>query len=159
MRYKNTRKSMPEIGRELSVDALMEGSVQCESNRVRINARLVGASADQHLWAEAYDRDLRDVLVLQDEVARTIAREIQVKLTPEEHVRLSNSPTVDPDAYQLYIKGRYFSVNARRNRSVVQLTVCSRRSNEAQLRRRVQRLGGLLFFAGFFLRCRVGAPH
>lgn len=110
MRYKNTRKSMPEIGRELSVDALIEGSVQCESNRVRINARLIGASADQHLWAEAYDRDLRDVLVLQDEVARTIAREIRVKLTPEEHIRLSNSPTVDPDAYQLYIKGRYFWV-------------------------------------------------
>ena len=64
MRYKNTRKSIPEIGRELSVDALMEGSVQCESNRVRINARLVGASTDQHLWAEAYDRDLRDVLIL-----------------------------------------------------------------------------------------------
>jgi TolB-like protein/Tfp pilus assembly protein PilF len=110
MRYKNTQKSMPEIGRELSVDALMEGSVQCESNRVRINARLVGASADQHLWAESYDRDLRDVLILQEEVARTIAREIQVKLTPEEHTRLSSSSTVDPDAYQLYVKGRYFWV-------------------------------------------------
>lgn len=110
MRYKDTRKSMPEIGRELGVDALLEGSVQCESNRVRINARLVGASADHHLWAESYDRDLRDVLILQDEVARTIAREIRVKLTPEEHTRLSSSSTVDPDAYQLYVKGRYFWV-------------------------------------------------
>jgi TolB-like protein/Tfp pilus assembly protein PilF len=113
MLYKNTRKSIPEIGRELRVDALMEGSVQCTSNRVRINARLVSAAADQHLWAEVYDRDLRDVLILQDEVARAIAKEIQVKLTPEEHARLSSSPTVDPDAYQLYIKGRYFWV--RRN--------------------------------------------
>ena len=110
MRYKNTRKSMPEIGRELGVDALMEGSVQCESNRVRISARLVGAPADQHLWAEAYDRDLRDILILQEEVARAIAKEIQVKLTPEEHTRLSSSRAVNPDAYRLYLKGRYFWV-------------------------------------------------
>jgi tetratricopeptide (TPR) repeat protein len=84
--------------------------VQRDGDRVRINARLVGASTDRHLWAEAYDRDLRDVLILQDEVARTIARQIQVKLTPEEHTRLSSGRPVDPHAYQLYIKGRYFWV-------------------------------------------------
>jgi len=110
MRYKDTQKSLPEIGKELSVDALVEGSVQREGDRVRINARLVVAAADRHLWAEAYDRDLRDVLILQDEVARTIAKEIQVKLTPEEHTRLSSGRPVDPYAYQLYIKGRYFWV-------------------------------------------------
>jgi TolB-like protein/Tfp pilus assembly protein PilF len=110
MRYKGTHKSLPEIGKELSVDALVEGSVQREGDRVRINARLVGASTDQHLWAEAYDRDLQDVLILQNEVARTIAKEIQVKLTPEEHTRLSSGRTVDPHAYQLYVKGRYFWV-------------------------------------------------
>jgi TolB-like protein/Tfp pilus assembly protein PilF len=110
MRYKDTRKSTPEIGRELGVDALLEGSVQRENNRVRINARLVSAHADQNLWGEAYDRDLRDVLILQNEVARAIAAEIRVKVTPEEHDRLSGGHQVDPLAYQLYAKGRYLWV-------------------------------------------------
>lgn len=108
MRYKNTQKSIPEIGRELGVDALLEGSVQREGDRIRINVRLIAATADQHLWAEAYDRDLRDVLILQNEVARTVANEIHVKLTPDERTRLSSRHAVDPDAYRLYIKGRYF---------------------------------------------------
>lgn len=108
MRYRNTQKSTPEIGRELGVDALMEGTVQREGNRIRINARLLVASADQHLWAEAYDRDLRDVLILQNELARTIASEIQVKLTPDENAHLSGGRSIDPAAYQLYVKGLYF---------------------------------------------------
>jgi TolB-like protein/Tfp pilus assembly protein PilF len=107
MRYKDTRKTAPEIGRELGVDALLEGSVQREDDRVQINARLVSALADRNLWAEAYDRDLRDVLILQNEVARTIAGEIRIKVTPEEHNRLSGGHQVDPQAYQLYAKGRY----------------------------------------------------
>jgi TolB-like protein/Tfp pilus assembly protein PilF len=121
MRYKNTQKSIPEIGKELGVDALLEGSVQREGDRVRINVRLVGASADEHLWAEAYDRDLRDVLTLQNEVARSVAKEIQVKLTPEEDKRLSRRHRVDPDAYRLYIKGRYFWV--KRNEQSFQLAI------------------------------------
>lgn len=121
MRYKNTEKSIREIGKELGADALLEGSVQREQDRVRINVRLVAAAADHHLWAEAYDRDLRDVLILQNEVARTVAKEIQVKLTPDEDKRLSRRRTVDPDAYRLYIKGRYFWL--RRNEQSFQQAI------------------------------------
>lgn len=108
MRYKNTQKSLPEIGRELNVDAVVEGSVQREADRVRIRARLVRAATDQHLWAEAYDRDLRDVLILQNDVARAIAQQVQAKLTPEEQVRLSTARPVQPEAYDFCAKGRYF---------------------------------------------------
>jgi TolB-like protein/DNA-binding winged helix-turn-helix (wHTH) protein/Flp pilus assembly protein TadD len=114
MRYKNTKKSLPEIARELQVDALVEGTVVRSGDRLRITANLVQASPERHLWAESYERDLRDVIALQNDVARTITQQIQVKLTPEEHVRLSASHTVDPEAYKLYIKGRYFWV--KRNR-------------------------------------------
>lgn len=110
LRYKNTQKSMPEIGTELAVDGLVEGSVQLEGNRVRINARLVSAPNDEHLWADFYDRDLRDVLILQNEVARAIAKEIQVTLTPQERARLAGGRAVDPEAYQLYVKGRHLWV-------------------------------------------------
>ena len=108
MRYKRTQKPLPEIAKELNVDAIVEGSVQRVGNRVRITAQLIRAATDQHLWAEAYERDLRDVLVLQDEVARNIAQQVRVKLTPEENIRLSSGRPVDPEAYQLYVKGRYF---------------------------------------------------
>ena len=108
MRYKRTQKPLPEIAKELNVDAIVEGSVQRAGNRVRITAQLIHAATDQHLWAEAYERDLRDVLVLQDEVARNIAQQVRVKLTPEENIRLSSGRPVDPEAYQLYVKGRYF---------------------------------------------------
>jgi len=108
MRYKRTQKPLPEIAKELNVDAIVEGSVQRAGNRVRITAQLIHAATDQHLWAEAYERDLRDVLVLQDEVARNIAQQVRVKLTPEENIRLSSGRPVDPEAYQLYVKRRYF---------------------------------------------------
>src|SRR6516165_5951210 len=108
MRYKRTQKPLPEIAKELNVDAIVEGSVQRAGNRVRITAQLIHAATDQHLWAEAYERDLRDVLVLQDEVARNIAQQVRVNLTPEENIRLSSGRPVDPEAYQLYVKGRYF---------------------------------------------------
>ena len=110
MRYKQTQKSIREIARELNVDAAVEGSVERAGDRVRIRAHLIRAATDEHMWADAYERDLEDVLVLQNEVARSIAREIQVKLTPEEHAVLSSARRVDPEAYQLYLKGRYFWV-------------------------------------------------
>src|SRR5262249_42870269 len=110
MRYKHSPKPLPDIAKELNVDGIVEGSVQRVGNQVRISAQLIHASSDRHLWAEAYERDLRDVLVLQDEVARSIAQEVQVKLTPEEHTRLASGRQVDPEAYQLYLKGRYFWV-------------------------------------------------
>jgi len=107
MHYKKTEKTIPEIARELNVDAIVEGSVQSSGNRVRVTAQLIRAASDQHLWADSYERDLGDVLGLQDEVARAIARQIQIKLTPEEQVRLATSHPVDPAAYQAYLKGRY----------------------------------------------------
>ncbi len=107
MRYKRARQPLPEIGRELNVDGVVEGSVLRSGERVRITAQLVHAATDQHLWAKSYERDLRDVLSLQNEVAEAIANEIQIKLTPQEHARLTCCSTVNPEVYELYLKGRY----------------------------------------------------
>jgi TolB-like protein/DNA-binding winged helix-turn-helix (wHTH) protein/Flp pilus assembly protein TadD len=114
MRYKDTKKSLPEIARELQVDAIVEGTVARAGDRLRITANLVQASPERHIWAETYERNLSDVIALQNDVARSITQQIQVQLTPEEHVRLSASHPVDPEAYRLYIKGRYFWI--KRNR-------------------------------------------
>ncbi len=104
--YKGTKKTIPEIARELSVDAVVEGSVGLSGNKVRIRAQLVRAAPEEHLWAESYERDLPDVLALQRDVAKAIAHEIKVKLTPEEKARLANARPVDPEAYRLYVRGR-----------------------------------------------------
>jgi serine/threonine-protein kinase len=108
MRYKGTKKSLPEIARELNVDALVEGSVLKSGDRVRITAQLIRAATDQNLWSESYERDLKDVLALQSEVARAIANEIKVAVTPQEQARLQTARTVDPEAHSLCLKGRYF---------------------------------------------------
>jgi serine/threonine protein kinase/tetratricopeptide (TPR) repeat protein len=108
MRYKETEKSMPEIARELNVDVVVEGSVLLVGERVRITAQLIEARADQHIWADSYERDLRNILALQKELARAIAKEIKIAVTPEEQVRLTKYSPVNPEAYQLYLKGRYF---------------------------------------------------
>lgn len=108
MRYKRSQKSVPEIAKELNVDAVMEGSIARSGNNVRINAQLIQAATDQHLWAESYERDLHDVLRVQEEIARAIAREVQVQLTPQERALLTKARPVDPEAYELYLKGRYF---------------------------------------------------
>jgi len=107
MSYKGTKKRVPDIGRELNVDAVLEGSVQRSGSRVRITAQLVRASTDQHLWAKSYERELRDVLALQSEVAGAIAAEIGVTLTPQERSRLAANKAVNPEAYEAYLKGRY----------------------------------------------------
>jgi eukaryotic-like serine/threonine-protein kinase len=107
MGYKQTQKPMPQIGRELNVDAVVQGSTERVGDRVRIRAQLIRAATDEHIWAETYDRDIRDVLILQDEVARSVAREVRVTLMPDEHARLASARQVDPEAYGLYIKGRY----------------------------------------------------
>ena len=106
MRYKETKKPIPEIARELNVNSVMEGSVMRSGDRVRVTAQLIQANPEKHLWAESYERDLRDVLALQGEVAQAIAREVQVKLTPEEHARLTPIRPVNPEAYQLYSRAR-----------------------------------------------------
>ena len=108
MRYKQTTKSLQEIARELNVDAFVEGTVLRVGDRVRITAKLIRASTDQNMWAESYERDIRDVLALQSEVARTIVGEIRVELSPQEETRLHKARAVSPDAYEAYLKGRYF---------------------------------------------------
>jgi serine/threonine protein kinase/Tfp pilus assembly protein PilF len=110
MRYKGTKKSLPEIARELGVDALVEGSVLRAGGRVRITTQLIQAATDRHLWSESYERDLKDVLTLQSEVARSIAREIKIALTPQEQARFAEARPVDPEAHELYLKGRYYLV-------------------------------------------------
>ena len=107
MPYKGKRKPMPQIAKELNVDAVVEGTVMRSGNRVRITAQLIEAPNDRHLWAETYERDLRDILALQDEVARTIAGEVKITLTPPEQSRLSNARSVDPAAHEAYLRGLY----------------------------------------------------
>jgi eukaryotic-like serine/threonine-protein kinase len=107
MRYSGTQKSLPEIARELNVDAVIEGTVLQSGQRIRITAQLVEAATERHLWNDSYERDLRDVLALQSEVARAVAREIEVTVTPQEGTRLANTRRVDPEAHQLYLWGRH----------------------------------------------------
>jgi len=108
-RFKGTKKPLREIARELQVDAIVEGTVAREANRVRVTANLIQASPEKHLWAESYDRDLRNVLDLQSEVARTIADRIKITVTPEERQRLSATQTVNPEAHELYLKGTFYN--------------------------------------------------
>jgi TolB-like protein/Tfp pilus assembly protein PilF len=103
MRYKRTTKSINEIGRELNVDAVVEGTVMRSADHVRITAQLIQVSTDMHLWAEAYERDVSEILDLQSEVATDIARRIHILMRPMDQVRI-----VNPQAYGLYLKGRYF---------------------------------------------------
>jgi tetratricopeptide (TPR) repeat protein len=105
--YKGVHKPVREIARELEVDAIVEGSVLRAGRRVRITAQLIDAARESHLWAESYERDLRNVLALQSEVAQAVAREIRVKLTPVDQARFAEARPVDPDAYEAYLKGRY----------------------------------------------------
>ena len=107
-RFKDTHLSVPEIARTLQVDAIVEGSVIRDGDRIRVHAQLIRAATDEHFWSEAYDRDLRDVLSLQSDVAQSIARKVEVTISGEEHARLSAARTVDPEAYEAYLKGRYY---------------------------------------------------
>ena len=111
MRYKGTKKGLPEIARELNVDGIVEGSVMRSGNRVRITAQLLHAPTDKHLWAEAYERDLGDVIGLQNEVAQAIAQQVRAQLTPQQQARLRSARLVNPEAYEAYLKGRYYLSN------------------------------------------------
>jgi TolB-like protein/DNA-binding winged helix-turn-helix (wHTH) protein len=105
MQYKGAQRPLPQIGRELNVEAVVEGSVVRSGDRVRITAQLIYAPRDQHLWAESYEGDLRNILNLQSDVARAIADQIKIKLTPEERARVSGERPVNPEAYDLFLKG------------------------------------------------------
>jgi len=108
MHYKGTNKSLPEIARELNVDAVVEGTVQRSGDRVHVSAQLIRAASDSHLWAAEYDRDLRDALDLQSEVARAIADEVRIKITPAEQKLLITKRAVTREAIDTYLQGRYF---------------------------------------------------
>jgi len=107
MQYKESKKSLPEIARELHADAVVEGSIVRSGNRVRITAQLIHAAKDTNVWAQTYDRDLRDVLTLQSAVANAIASEIQVKVTPEEQAKLKSIRPVNPKALDAYVEARF----------------------------------------------------
>lgn len=108
LRYKGTKKTLPEIARELHVDAVVEGSVVRLGQRVRVAAQLVEASTDQHLWADTYDRNLDDALQLQCELANAIAQQVRVQLTPQQQAQLRLAHAVNPAAYDAYLKGRLY---------------------------------------------------
>jgi len=108
MVYKGARKPLPQIARELNVDAVVEGSVQRFGDQMRITAQLIQAPADKHLWAETYEGNLRDALTLQQKVARAIAEQVRVEVTPQEQAVLKKATVVNPEAYNSYLKGRYF---------------------------------------------------
>jgi serine/threonine protein kinase/tetratricopeptide (TPR) repeat protein len=107
MQYKDVKKPLPEIARELNVDAVVEGSVVRVAEQVCISAQLIHAPTDTHLWVESYERDLRDVLALQSEVARTIARQIEITVTPDQEERLAETRPVNPETYMAYLKGMF----------------------------------------------------
>jgi TolB-like protein/DNA-binding winged helix-turn-helix (wHTH) protein/Tfp pilus assembly protein PilF len=108
MQYKGTHKSIPEIARELHVGAVLEGSVERSGDRMRVRVQLIEASTDQHLWAEAYDRQLSDVLLLEAELAQDIARQIELRLTPQQQENLAHNRTLNPQAFQDYLQGRHY---------------------------------------------------
>ncbi len=109
MQYKETRKPLLDIARELNVDAIVEGSVQQFAERVKITARLIHSPTERQLWTETYERDQRDVLALQSEIARAVVQEIQINLTPQEQMRLASARPVKPEAYDEYLRGRFYS--------------------------------------------------
>ena len=109
--YKHTSKSLPEIARELNVEGIVEGSVVRSGQRVRVTAQLIRAPADQHLWAESYDHDAIDALQLQSEVARAITEQVRAKLTPEVEAQFGASRSMNADAYDSYLRGRYYIYN------------------------------------------------
>lgn len=106
--YKGTRKHLPQIARELGVDAILEGSVIRENDEVRVTVQLLDGPNDRHLWSESYERPLHGVLNLQREVSEAVARQIRIALTPEQEARLNAPRTVDPEAYEAYLRGRYY---------------------------------------------------
>jgi len=107
MQFKNPRISVPEIARMLHVDAVVEGSLMREGNRIRVTTQLIRGASDEHFWSETYDRDVRDVFAVQSELAQSIARKVQVTITGAEQARLTSARPVAPEVYESYLKGRF----------------------------------------------------
>ena len=108
MQYKGVRKPLPEIGKELNVDAILEGSVMHAEGEVRITVQLIRASTDEHLWADSYTDKLENIMSLQSKIARAVAKEVKVTLTPEEEIKLSSTKEIIPEAHDSYFRGIYF---------------------------------------------------
>ena len=109
MQYKGAHKFLPEIAKELNIDAVVEGTVVYSGGRVRITAQLIEARTDKHLWAQSYEGEMRDIMGLQNQVARAIADQIRVKLTPQQKATLETAAVVNPKAHELYLQGQYFN--------------------------------------------------
>jgi tetratricopeptide (TPR) repeat protein len=107
MHYKGSNESLPQIARDLNVDAVIEGTVQRSGDRVQVTAQLIQGQTDVHLWAKTYDRNFQDILVLQSELAQAIAGEIRTHLTPQEREHLAHAQPINPDAYNAYLLGAY----------------------------------------------------
>lgn len=122
MRFKDPQLSVPEIAKLLHVDAIVEGSVMREGNRIRVTAQLIRGATDEHFWSETYDRELRDVLSLQSELAQSIAKKVQVTVTGAEHERLTATRSVAPEVYESYLKGR-FALNKSNSRAGVEESI------------------------------------
>jgi serine/threonine protein kinase/tetratricopeptide (TPR) repeat protein len=108
MAYKHTNKTITQIGHELDVDYVLEGSVRREGGEARVSAQLIRVSDQTHLWAQNYERELHDLLQIENELGKAIARQVQINLTPQQEIDLSKMRTINPDAYDLYLKGRYY---------------------------------------------------
>jgi TolB-like protein/DNA-binding winged helix-turn-helix (wHTH) protein/Tfp pilus assembly protein PilF len=113
MHYKGTKKSLPDIAREINVDAIVEGTVQRSGDRVVVRTQLIHAPTDRHLWVGDYTRDVRDVLDLQSEIARAVAQEVRIQMTADEQARFASRRPVRPKAYDDYLQGRYLYWNKR----------------------------------------------
>src|SRR6266508_3436220 len=106
--FKSTPDNLPQIAKQLGVAHILEGSVQKASDQVRVNVQLINALTDAHLWADTYDRKLTDIFAVESEIAKTIADTLQARLTGSEKTEMSKKPTEDPEAYEFYLKGRFF---------------------------------------------------
>jgi TolB-like protein/tetratricopeptide (TPR) repeat protein len=122
MRFKNPQLSVPEIAKMLRVDAIVEGSVMREGNRIRVTAQLIRGATDTHFWSETYDRELKDVFAVQAELAQSIAEKVQVTVTGEEHARLTATRSVAPEVYESYLKGR-FAYDTSNTRAAVEESI------------------------------------
>jgi TolB-like protein/Flp pilus assembly protein TadD len=106
--FKSTPENLPEIAKQLGVTNILEGSVQKAADQVRVNVQLINAMTDAHIWAETYDRKLTDIFAVESEIAKAIAETLQAKLTGAEKSSIAKAPTANPEAYELYLKGRFF---------------------------------------------------
>ncbi|MGA8013075.1 MAG: tetratricopeptide repeat protein [Candidatus Acidiferrales bacterium] len=122
MRFKNPQLSVPDIARVLGVDAIVEGSVMREGNRIRVTAQLIRGATDEHFWSETYDRELRDVFTLQSDLAQSIAEKVEVTVTGEEHERLTAARSVAPEVYESYLKGQ-FAFNRSNSKTEIERSV------------------------------------